>query len=627
MRSLLNIYIYSIFLFNFLRLSLPVHGQFPEFSTTVVEKYTQIADFAYSNRNYFQAIEYYTKIFEKEHNNAKAVNRLAEVYEKLNDYLNAEIWFKISMKLNYKKFPLSEYKYAMMLKRNNKHGNAIKQFEHFIKTYRGEKVIYYQQLAQNEIEGSRFALQCLKDTTMAVNIYNMGAPVNSAYDDFAPANFFDLLVYSSYQSNTRMIVENEQEKIRKIQLFLSLYQDNSWKKPIEFKMGPFHKEGYHASNGSFSSDGSRFYFTFCKENENNTILCDIYVSRNFNDSWSDPVKLDEPINLSGVDNTQPSINYLKENLEVLFFSSNRPWGHGGYDLWYCLVKNGSEYSQVKNLDDMINTTGDEITPFFDQRTQTLFFSSNGHPSIGGFDVFSSLKTGKFWVKSQNLGSPVNSTANDTYYALTDKPGQGYFVSNREGGLLINGSTCCQDIYTFQWKDSSKFIPLAQKQISQPDSSVDMNQNPNESSQIVPWTDIENVIINKTFILKNVYFEFDKSVMLSGSEKDINLLHTFLLEHPDIKVEIGAHTDSKGSTEYNISLSQLRAQTVVNFLVAKGIEKKRLVAKGYGETQPIAANELSDGSDYPEGRQMNRRVEFKIIEKIISDVDSEEVKKE
>ena len=155
----------------------------------------------------------------------------------------------------------------------------------------------------------------------------------------------------------------------------------------------------------------------------------------------------------------------------------------------------------------------------------------------------------------------------------------------------------------------------------------MNQNPNESSQIVPWTDIENVIINKTFILKNVYFEFDKSVMLSGSEKDINLLHTFLLEHPDIKVEIGAHTDSKGSTEYNISLSQLRAQTVVNFLVAKGIEKKRLVAKGYGETQPIAANELSDGSDYPEGRQMNRRVEFKIIEKIISDVDSEEVKKE
>ena len=419
------------------------------------------------------------------------------------------------------------------------------------------------------------------------------------------------------------------------------------------------------------------------------------MSEKIDNEWSTPILLGSGINNPKYTSTQPTVGVeSKTQNEVLYFVSDREGTKGGLDIWYSVYNaKKNEFKPPKNLGNKINTFGDEMTPFYDIESHTLFFSSDGWPSIGGFDIFKSQGELTQFSTPENIGFPVNSSVDDIYYATSKNREGGFFVSNRKGTVALLNETCCDDIWEYRWsnyihiavmgkiyaiKDSTIYEQLEKQIVDKnfieeldsttekvnplPEKKVDLylsqgnerifiksiqtndqgefffNLEPQKEYKIVvdnfgffnkeitvstkniTHSDTLhadaiyiNVIPLEPVVIKNIYYEFSKWNLTDSSKAIIDrTLYKLLMDNPRIIVEISSHTDSVSSDEYNMKLSQKRAESVVKYLISKGIEKERLVAKGYGESKPIAPNTNPDGTDNPEGRQKNRRTEFKII---------------
>ena len=360
----------------------------------------------------------------------------------------------------------------------------------------------------------------------------------------------------------------------------------------------------------------------------------------------------------------------KKNEELVYFVSDRPGGKGGMDIWYTYYDAKKKiYKAPRNAGPIINTVGDEITPSYDINNRTLYFSSNGFPGLGELDIFQTIGEIKAWSVPENLGSPYNSSADDLYYSKGKKEGTktGFFVSNRKGGTNLLNETCCDDIYEFKEPD---FLPLIVKgevvEISN-DSTNKINgfltKTPvslfkiqkDGTEHLIKTTTTDNngiynfqlekgnnykVIVEKNsyftkrmeistvsilkadtlkldiavkkipkeaIVITNIYYESGKAELRPESKNSLDKeLVTLLRDNPQLIIEIGSHTDDVGSNEFNLKLSQQRAESVVKYLVEKGIPKERMLARGYGENKPLTTNITA------EERQRNRRTEFKII---------------
>jgi outer membrane protein OmpA-like peptidoglycan-associated protein len=372
----------------------------------------------------------------------------------------------------------------------------------------------------------------------------------------------------------------------------------------------------------------------------------------------------------------------KKGNDIIYFVSNNKEGKGGMDIWYTVYdKKTKTYKEPKNLGNKVNTSQDEISPFFDNDTRSLYFSSDGWGGLGGFDVYKATGDGKKWLSNENIGQPVNSGADEIYYTISPNREEGFFISNRKGGNALKNRACCDDIYSYK---HSQYIKIsldgyvyekARPEIPIEEAAVELYildkktkekaliktmytdrsgnyKTPLEAGQeyfiIIKkkdWlgtsTDVSTMGITTSQVIKrvsyldkepkepihipNIQYEFDKAVILEQSKVAIDTtVLALMIANPELIVEIQSHTDSKGGDVYNMKLSQKRAESVVNYLTSKGISPKRLVAKGYGESKPVAPNENPDGSDNPEGRAKNRRTDFKIIGKldveVINDAD-------
>ena len=326
----------------------------------------------------------------------------------------------------------------------------------------------------------------------------------------------------------------------------------------------------------------------------------------------------------------------------------------------------NEFKKPRNLGGRINGVGDEITPYYNNKTKTLYYSTDSKPNIGGLDVYSATGEKNKWLDSKHLGIPINSEADDVDFVLLQSGKGGYFVSNRLGGNSLHHSTCCDDIYSFTFNNfiqisvagnildestgdcvagpiklnvyivdgEDKFLS---EQITVPDCDYKVFLSPGfiyelepvqegyftgsatvSTVDIVKSTDLEQDIYIKPhptepIVLESINYEFNSAKLTKAS---ISILDSTLLvimhENPGLIIEILSHTDSKGTDSYNMTLSQQRAESVVKYLLSHGISEARLQAQGYGETKPIASNENPDGSDNPEGRRKNRRTEFRIV---------------
>ncbi|HEY9262219.1 OmpA family protein, partial [Chitinophaga sp.] len=269
---------------------------------------------------------------------------------------------------------------------------------------------------------------------------------------------------------------------------------------------------------------------------------------------------------------------------TLYFVSDRPGGQGGADIWFCLRDSSGGWQSPRNCGAVINTPDDELFPVVG-RDGNLYIASRGHTGIGGLDIFSVTGARDQWDEPVNMRPPINSSYDDFYFVPADSV-NGYLASNRPGG---KGS---DDIYVF----------VRQASPVEPPSAIIPPPNPPRPGIPQP---------GEVFTLTNLYYDFDKSYIRSPDATAVlDSLALVLIRYPEIKIELSAHTDSRGSDTYNMSLSRKRADKAVQYLVTKGISNERMTAHGYGESRLV--NHCSNGVKCTEAdHQANRRTEITV----------------
>lgn len=368
-----------------------------------------------------QAALLYQGIYEEKPEKLEYLYKAGVCFLEFRDYKNAAAAFEpLKGEIEHPKYDKPGYKYALALKQLGQAQLAKDAFNAFLLNYQGEDKEEYRLIIENEIKGCNYALKARNYTNPAVRIDHLSAKINSRKIEFAPIPFAnDVLYFSSTVSGVAAIYRTKK-------------QGEDWIRPQVPSIFLDKMERTHFGNGTFTPDGKRFYFTQC-DIEDGKPQCAIYLMEDLGGgTWSDPIILPDYINPEAANTTHPLVVDLGDQ-EILYFASNRTGGRGGLDLWYSSrPKDGDikNFTLPKNLGRNINSVGDEISPFYHQATGTLYFSSNGRVSAGGLDIFKSKGEKLQWEVAQNMGFPINSSADDLYYTISEAHGGGYLVSNR-----------------------------------------------------------------------------------------------------------------------------------------------------------------------------------------------------
>lgn len=395
------------------------------------------------------------------------------------------------------------------------------------------------------------------------NPINLGNGVNSVNDEYVNAME---LSGSELLFTRRYAVEGavyQQEG-----LFVAHAVEGQWYPATQLQVHPDIDDKMGAAFLSYK--GNELYFTVCGMDRHHP-GCDLYTATRQNDKapWLDVHPLGANVNNPAWD-SQPCLS-LDGN--ELFFASRR---NGNADLYHCYRDENGRWSEPENLGPVINTKGTEMAPFIHPDGKTLYFSSDTHIGMGGYDLFVSRRNeAGEWSEPRNLGYPINTSGDEINFIVAADGHTALISSIREGG---HGG---YDIYAFQLEEED-LKP-------EPVNVYDILADDLESGSVVQ--------------LVNIRFAYNSTELTEDSEEGIAMLAAFLEKHPDINVELAGHTDNVGSDAYNLKLSNERAEVVRQALVAKGIDESRLTARGYGSTKPLQPN------DTEEHRAMNRRTEM------------------
>ncbi len=421
----------------------------------------KIADKFYAESYFYTAAEHYRDVVRQDSNSRAGNFGLAMALLQSRDYEGSEIFFrqfysiKPGEKANTKKWDLEDQKlfdkglfyYGEVLHRNGKYDEAIDALNKFIGKYQPKDTKdhpdNFKKYAQLELAGAEFA----KTATKAkVKVLNAGTGINKSYNEGGPIGIGENeLYYSSrrgqaMKSNDTLVFIEGNRPMAIYELYHSVKNGEAWSTGTPIESADINQDGYDVGNGAFNKAMTHFYFTKCLTVDDERSLCNIYSADYSNGKFSNVKRLPETVNSKEkYTSTQPTVRSADDGTETIYFSSDRPGGAGGLDIWYTSRLANGEYKDSKPVQGAINTLGDEITPFWDDSTKTLYFSSNGLPGLGGFDVFASSETADMsWSAPENLGAPVNTGADDLYYSRSSDETNGFLVSNRVGSTPING---------------------------------------------------------------------------------------------------------------------------------------------------------------------------------------------
>ena len=352
-------------------------------------------------------------------------------------------------------------------------------------------------------------------------------------------------------------------------LYTSQWDGEQWTEPQELAFSDF-PDDVDPGAAFISADGKKLYLTGCGWSRDSS--CDIYVSELVDGRWSMPQAIKGSVNTNSWE-SQPCVS---SDGKELYFVSRR---NGNADI-YCSFRNADgTWSEPQNLGAPINTKGTEMAPFLHPDGRTLYFSSDKHIGMGGFDLFMSRRgeDGK-WQDPVNLGFPINTQGDEINFFVAADGKTAFVSSQREGG---QGG---YDIYTFELPEEIR----------------------SDSANYLATVDVVELAPGDAVVLQNIQFEYNSSALTVDSQTGVEMLTEFLRRNPDLKVELAGHTDNVGSENYNTKLSADRAEVVRQALIDNGIDENRLTAKGYGATKPLWPN------DSDEHRALNRRTEMMII---------------
>ena len=408
----------------------------------------------------YSAIDYYDRYCELNTTNYDARLELAHLFRKSRDYDNAKgHYYKVyketitetrrGMTVQY---PEALFWYAVMLKREGDYEEAITFFEKFKDQRTRDRDL--RNRVDNEIEGCEMAIEMMKKER-DIEIVHLDHSINRPNIEFSPVLVNDsTLIYASLKEDEVKYYPTEYDdtKIPVRKFYVAKKRDEEWKSQGPLP-GPFNHPDAHTGNGVFSVDKKRFYFTRCKSDWKNDVHCQIYRSVKIDGEWTEPAKLGYNVNDPAYNSTMPAIGKMElygRTKEVLYFASDNPRGRGGYDIWFSeWNERDSTFDRARNSGRRINTSGNEITPFFDQFNRTLYFSSDFWPGFGGYDVFYARGERSRFKKNSNIGYPINTGTDELYFILNTKHREeGFFASNRPGGNPLRHSTCCDDLYSF-----------------------------------------------------------------------------------------------------------------------------------------------------------------------------------
>lgn len=491
------------------------------------------------------------------------------------------------------------------------------------------------------IANCEYSIEAIKKP-VPFNPVNLGPSINTASEEYLPTVTADeeTIIF------TRRTADNED-------FYSSSRQEKTWKKSV------YLSTNINASNTNegaqcISPDGMYLFFTGCNRPDGKG-RCDIYVCKREGKDWSKPFNLGSPINGAGLDR-QPTIS---ANGRTIYFVSSRAGGLGGDDIWKSELLEGGNWSDPTNLGPNINTPYNDCSPFIHPDNRTLYFASDGWPGMGKNDLFISKNDGSGnWSTPQNLGYPINTSGDQSGLTVSNDGRTAYFASEMTGGFggmdiysfdlppalrpglvtyvkgkvfdartkepldanvritaLKTESIAFEDISDYATGEFLATMPAEGKSyglsVDRPgylfhseNFSLERPETANTPFRLlIPLHKIE---VGGMVVLKNIFFETNKFELLPESKTELQQLISFLNENPNVTIEIGGHTDDVGDEKLNQTLSESRAKTVYSFLIKNKIPESRLTYKGFGKSNPVATNTTE------EGRQQNRRTEFKIV---------------
>jgi len=621
---------------------------------------------AYEAGEYYEAIDQFKDTYSKTSRSdrearTELIFMIAECYRIVNDPKNAETWYKLAVKSPYAK-PEAQYWLASSMKKNGKYQPAIDEFRKY------KQIVPADARADQEIRACELSLEWQRNPE-AYQITDL-RDLNSRESDFSPAfgrDDFGMVFFTSSREDASGNKTHGATGQGFTDIFESrLDKKSKWSTPIP--VASLSSE-FEDGTPSFTADYKEVFFTRCEAGKRETKGCEIMNSKRSGDAWSEPKSI-------GVlpDSLVAAHPAISPDGSTLYFVSDMQGGSGGKDIWISTRSGeGGSWTKPVNAGPDINTPGNELFPFV-RNDGTLYFSSDGHIGMGGLDLFRAVaQPDGSWVVT-NLKAPINSPSDDFGIAFENENEKGIFSSTRKGrgnddlfgfempplrfsvtGLIkdektgnpVAGSTVqliasdgsnlqaesgAGGDFKFTLKQDVDYIFLASKQGFLNGKEKETTKGQEKSREFM--VTILLTAIDKPIELPNIFYDFNKWDLRPESMVSLDKLVETLNDNPNVTIELMSHTDSRDTEEYNLDLSQKRAQSVVTYLIEKGIDPERLSAKGYGESSPktvdaaIVAqapflrigtplteqyiNTLAGEEQKEIAHQINRRTEFRVL---------------
>jgi outer membrane protein OmpA-like peptidoglycan-associated protein len=596
-------------------------------------------EFNKAEKNFKEAISIDPEFYE-------AYMMMGELMAKQGRYFEASLNYKKAVKLDSLFFKPVFFNLAISEIKSGDYSNALSHF----KVYLAQEGVSAanKEIAAKKVKNCEFAIEAIRKP-VPFSPVDIGPGINTTDDEYWPSITADghTIMFTRQPNVTTNPGFNG---VVQEDFYISYLTGKIWQKA--FNAGAPLNTAQNEGAQTLSSDGSYMFFAACNR-PGGVGNCDLYFSIIRDGKWSDPSDLGSPVNTKHWEST-PSIS---ADGRTLYFSSSRPGGIGGKDIWLTRLNGKNQWTEPENLGANINTPGDEMSPFIHFDGKTLYYASDGKPGMGGFDLFfTRLQKDSTWSAPKNLGYPIN-TFNDEMGLVIESGGQKAYYSS------IRDKSKGKDIFSFNLyesarpnpvsymkgkvydKETGKLLKAEYELINLSTGKVIVKNITDESGNFLvclpsgynyginvskpgylfysenfmfegmhtasePY--IKKIILNPAKVgekmqLANVFYEVDSWQLKMESMSELDNLVSLLSENMNLAMEIGGYTDSTGSDQYNKALSEKRALSVVNYLIKKGISSVRLKYKGYGNTSPLGDNVTI------EGRKLNRRTEAKIID--------------